>query len=145
VNDEQGGFVQTVLVELRAPAAPLGRPGSDLQGANLPRQLRLVGVRRVLDSAPLLDAVATQDTVSLVRDDIRGLLRVAARGGRRGAGEVAARRRHYSGQAGRQLGRRAAHEALVDELFRDGYRALFALRGTRLAWTHSRRRSRLPP
>jgi hypothetical protein len=36
----------------------------------------VVGVRRVLDSAPLLDAVATQDTVSLIRGGIRGLLRV---------------------------------------------------------------------
>jgi hypothetical protein len=42
----------------------------------LARQLGLVGVRRVLDSAPLLDAVATHDTVSLVRGGIRGLLRV---------------------------------------------------------------------
>ncbi len=37
----------------------------------------LIGVRRVLDSAPLFDAVATQDTVTLIRSAIRGLLRAA--------------------------------------------------------------------
>ena len=37
----------------------------------------LVGRRRVLDSTPLYDAVATMDTVTLVRSAIRGLLKVA--------------------------------------------------------------------
>lgn len=35
----------------------------------------LVGRRRVLDSAPIYDAVATQDTITLIRSAIRGLLR----------------------------------------------------------------------
>ena len=34
----------------------------------------LVGRRRVLDSTPIYDAVATMDTVTLVRSAIRGLL-----------------------------------------------------------------------
>ncbi len=37
----------------------------------------LVGRNRVLDSTPLYDAVATQDTVTLIRSAVRGLLRVA--------------------------------------------------------------------
>ncbi|MFU8870281.1 MAG: IS5/IS1182 family transposase, partial [Natronococcus sp.] len=37
----------------------------------------LVGVKRVLDSAPLFDAVATMDTVTLIRSSIRGLLKAA--------------------------------------------------------------------
>ena len=37
----------------------------------------LVGAKRVLDSTPLYDAVATMDTVTLVRSAMRGLLRVA--------------------------------------------------------------------
>ena len=37
----------------------------------------LVGVKRVLDSAPLFDAVATMDTVTLIRSAIRGLLKAA--------------------------------------------------------------------
>jgi hypothetical protein len=38
----------------------------------------LVGVRRVLDSAPLLDAVATQDTVTPLRGAIRGALQACS-------------------------------------------------------------------
>ena len=41
------------------------------------KQAGLVGRRRVLDSTPLYDAVATMDTVTLVRSAIRGLLKVA--------------------------------------------------------------------
>jgi len=37
----------------------------------------LVGKKRVLDSTPLYDAVATMDTVTLIRSAIRGLLKVA--------------------------------------------------------------------
>ncbi|HEX7266021.1 MAG TPA: hypothetical protein VF256_01195, partial [Streptosporangiaceae bacterium] len=36
----------------------------------------LVGRRRVLDSTPLYDAVATMDTVTLIRSALRGLLKV---------------------------------------------------------------------
>jgi hypothetical protein len=36
----------------------------------------LVGRKRVLDSTPLYDAVATMDTVTLIRSAIRGLLKV---------------------------------------------------------------------
>src|SRR5258708_19856393 len=41
------------------------------------RQAGLVGRRRVLDSTPLYDAVATMDTVTLVRSAIRGVLKAA--------------------------------------------------------------------
>src|SRR2546425_1454374 len=37
----------------------------------------LVGAKRVLDSTPLYDAVATMDTITLVRSAVRGLLRAA--------------------------------------------------------------------
>ena len=37
----------------------------------------LVGAKRVLDSTPLYDAVATMDTITLIRSAIRGLLKVA--------------------------------------------------------------------
>ena len=37
----------------------------------------LVGKKRVLDSTPLYDAVATMDTITLIRSAIRGLLKVA--------------------------------------------------------------------
>jgi hypothetical protein len=76
VDDEQPGFVHTVLVELRARLRASADPARIFQVTCEPtRQAGLVGVRRVLDSAPLLDAVATQDTVTLLRGAIRGLLR----------------------------------------------------------------------
>jgi hypothetical protein len=37
----------------------------------------MIGRKRVLDSTALYDAVATQDTVTMIRSSIRGLLRVA--------------------------------------------------------------------
>ncbi len=72
------GFVHTVLVDMRARLARSDRPDrifeSTLEAA---RAAGLVGRRRVLDSTPLYDAVATMDTVTLIRSAIRGLLKVA--------------------------------------------------------------------
>ena len=72
------GFVHTVLVDMRARLARSDRPNRifevTLQAA---KQAGLVGRKRVLDSTPLYDAVATMDTVTLIRSAIRGLLAVA--------------------------------------------------------------------
>jgi hypothetical protein len=72
------GFVHTVLVDMRARLAASAAPNRIfdvvLQVANA---AGLVGRRRVLDSAPIYDAVATMDTVTLVRSAIRGLLNTA--------------------------------------------------------------------
>src|SRR5450631_1766028 len=69
------GFVHTVLVDMRARLAASEDPDRIfavvLQTA---RQAGLVGRRRVLDSTPIYDAVATMDTVTLVRSAIRRLL-----------------------------------------------------------------------
>jgi hypothetical protein len=71
-------FVHTVLVDrrerLRRSAAPdrvfeVTRDTAAAAG--------LVGRRRVLDSTPLYDAVATVDTITLIRSALRGLLAVA--------------------------------------------------------------------
>jgi hypothetical protein len=74
-----------VLVDMRARLARSARPTRIFEVAlGVARQAGLVGVRRVLDSTPLYDAVATMDTVTLVRSAIRGLLavrRVVTRGG----------------------------------------------------------------
>ena len=72
-----GRFAHTVLVDMRAR----------LDGSADPRRIfkvtveaasaaGLMGARRVLDSTPLYDAVATMDTITLIRSAIRGLLRV---------------------------------------------------------------------
>jgi len=124
-----------VLVELRARLRRSADPDRIFRvTTQLARQLGLVGVRRVLDSAPLLDAVATHDTVSLVRGGIRGLLRVLpgqlatqVRAGRQRDDDYAA-----PGKPAGDWDDPAAREELVDSLFRDGYRALFALRGAQL-------------
>ena len=59
-------------------AAPFDTSGPDLRGGAGGRAAAgLVGRRRVLDSTPLYDAVATMDTVTLIRSAVRGLLAAA--------------------------------------------------------------------
>src|SRR5215472_16030999 len=70
------GFSHTVLVDMRARLARSRKPGRIFEVVlDVARQAGLVGRRRVLDSTPVYDAVATMDTVTLVRSAIRGLLR----------------------------------------------------------------------
>ena len=70
------GFVHMVLVDMRARLARSARPDRIFEATlEAARAAGLVGRRRVLDSTPLYDAVATMDTVTLVRSAIRGLLR----------------------------------------------------------------------
>ena len=70
------GFVHTVLVDMRARLARSARPDRIFEVTlEAARAAGLVGRRRVLDSTPLYDAVATMDTVTLVRSAIRGLLK----------------------------------------------------------------------
>ena len=72
VDDETPGFVHTVLVELRARLRASADPDRIFRvTCELARQVGLVGVRRVLDSSPLYDAVATMDTVTLLGAAIR--------------------------------------------------------------------------
>jgi hypothetical protein len=135
VDDEMGSFAHTVLVELRARLRGSADPDRVFRvTTELARQAGLVGVRRVLDSAPLYDAVATQDTVTLLRGAVRGLLRACP-------AELAAVVRAGMGRdddyvaAGKPVcdwEDPQAREQLVDGLFRDGYRALGALRGRQL-------------
>ena len=72
------GFVHTVLVDMRARLARSDRPNRIFEVTlEAAKAAGLVGRKRVLDSTPLYDAVATMDTVTLVRSAIRGLLKVA--------------------------------------------------------------------
>ena len=135
VDDEMPGFVHTVLVELRARLRASSDPDRVFRvTTELARQAGLVGVRRVLDSAPLEDAVTTQDTVTMIRGAIRGLLRACppelkakVRAGLQREDDYAA-----PGKPACDWTDRAAREALVDALVRDAYRAHYALRGERL-------------
>jgi hypothetical protein len=135
VDDETPGFAHTVLVELRARLRASADPDRVFRvTCELARQAGLVGVRRVLDSAPLFDAVATQDTVTLLRGAIRGLLRACSPELAELVRAALAREDDYAA-AGKPVcdwEDAAAREQLVDALFRDGYRTLGALRGRRL-------------
>ncbi len=72
------GFSHTMLVDirerLRCSQAPNRIRDVSIEAA---REAGLVRQRRVLDSTPLYDAVATVDTNHLVRSAIRGFLKVA--------------------------------------------------------------------
>lgn len=128
------GFAHTVLVDMRARLARSERPNRIFElTLEVAQQAGLVGVRRVLDSTPLYDAVATMDTVTLVRSAIRGLLALAD-------GREDALRAHLSrdddyrvaGKPACDYADPVAREALVDALARDGHALLAALDGERL-------------
>ena len=72
-------FAHTVLVDMRARLARSERPDRirdvTIEAAG---EAGLVGAKRVLDSTPLYDAVATMDTITLMRSAMRGLLKVVA-------------------------------------------------------------------
>ena len=98
----------------------------------------LVGRRRVLDSTPLYDAVATMDTVTLVRSAIRGVLAVCD-------AELEGRLRAVLGRDDdyRTAGKPVcdyddpqAREALIDALAEDALAILVALEGlsSRRSW-----------
>ena len=71
------GFVHTVVVDMRARLARSERPERIFEVVlETAKKAGLVGRRRVLDSTPVYDAVATMDTVTLVRSAIRGVLGV---------------------------------------------------------------------
>jgi hypothetical protein len=134
-GEETASFAHTVLVDLRARLRRSADPDRIFRvTCQLARQVGLVGVRRVLDSAPLEDAVTTQDTVTMIRGAIRGLLRACppelkakVRAGLQREDDYAAPGKPTCDWQDRQ-----AREALVDALVRAGYRAHYALRDQRL-------------
>jgi hypothetical protein len=134
-GEETASFASTVLVDFRARLRRSADPDRIFRvTCALARQVGLVGVRRVLDSAPLEDAVATQDTVTMLRGAIRGLLRACPPPLAAKVRGLLRRDDDYQapGKPGCDWQDRAAREELVDALVRDAYRAHYALRGERL-------------
>jgi hypothetical protein len=88
----------------------------------------------VLDSTALYDAVATQDTVTLIRSAIRGMLRVADAALAAELRSVLKRDDDYATAAKPVCDweDKEAREALVDALARDGYAVLSMLDGRKL-------------
>lgn len=137
---DAGAFHPTVLVGMR----------NRLRGSDRPRRLfddikmvareagLLRGRRRVVDSTPLFDAVATQDTVTQLRAAIRKVLQVADRVGEvelAAAVRAALTRDDDYAIAGKppcDWDDRAAREALVDALVRDCLAALAVLENRKL-------------
>jgi hypothetical protein len=71
-------FAHTVLVDFRARLDRSSDPRRIFnRSVEVAGQAGLVGAKRVLDSTPLYDAVATMDTITLIRSAIRGLFKVA--------------------------------------------------------------------
>jgi Transposase DDE domain/Transposase domain (DUF772) len=128
----RSGFAHTVLVDMRERLRRSQRPDRIFEVAlDAGRAAGLLGRKRVLDSTPLYDAVATMDTVTLIRSAIRGLLGVVD-------DELAGRLRaaidsgdDYAGTAKPVIDwhEQAARDALVDSRARDGYALLSVLDG----------------
>jgi hypothetical protein len=126
------GFSHTVLVDMRARLAASARPNRIFEvTVQAARQAGLVGVRRVLDSTPLYDAVATMDTVTLLGSAIRGLLKVAEGRLEAELRGVLASGEEYASLAKPQIDwdDQAARAALVDARARDARAVLGVLQG----------------
>ncbi len=121
------GFVHTVLVDMRARLRNSERPDRIFEAAlEICKAAGLVGRRRVLDSTALYDAVATQDTVTLIRSAIRGLLRVAGPSVCAELRSVLKRDDDYvaPGKPTCEWDDKDAREAVVDALAQDAHAAL---------------------
>jgi hypothetical protein len=126
------GFVHTVLVDMRARLRRSERPNRIFETAlEVAREAGFVGRTRVLDSTPLYDAVATQDTVTLIRSAIRGLLKVCDEGLASELRKCLRRDDDYStpGKPPCDWDDAPAREALLDALARDAYAILAQLDG----------------
>jgi hypothetical protein len=137
-GDGRVSFAHTVLVDMRERlrrSADSDRVFTVALAAA--HEAGLVGRRRVLDSTPLYDAVATMDTITLIRTAIRGLLAVAD-----ADLEADLRGLLTSGDDYRSPGKpgidwddRAAQAELIDSRARDGYALLAWLDGRRVTET----------
>jgi hypothetical protein len=129
------GFSHTVLVDMRARLAASQRPRRIFEvSLDAARRAGLIGARRVLDSTPLYDAVATMDTVTLVRSAIRQLLDVVDATLEAELRAVLARDDDYAsgGKPTCDWDDAAAREALVHALAKDAYACLGVLDGAEL-------------
>jgi hypothetical protein len=131
-----GRFAHTVLVDMRARLANSDDPrrifAVTLQAASV---AGLVGAKRVLDSTPWYDAVATMDTITLIRSAVRGLLRVADARLEAELRGVLCSGDDYASAAKPHVDwdDPAARQALIDSRARDGYACLALLDGRGLA------------
>lgn len=129
------GFVHTVLVDMRERLRRSAHPNRIFETVlAVAKDAGLLGRKRVMDSTALYDAVSTQDTVTMIRAAIRGLLRVADEALRTEI-KAALRRQDDYKDAGKPTcdwEDTAAREALVDALANDGLAALKVVQGRKV-------------
>jgi hypothetical protein len=124
------GFVHTVLVDMRARLRNSERPDRIFEAAlQVAKQAGLLGRKRVIDSTALYDAVATQDTVTMIRSAIRAILRVVDAVLCAELRAVLTRDDDYAaaGKPACDWDDRQARDALVDALARDAHAVLLKL------------------
>lgn len=132
VDLDYPSFVHTVLVNMRARLRDSKRPDRIFEAAlAMAKEAGLVGRKRVLDSTALYDAVATQDTVTMIRAAIRALLNVADKALAAELRGVLKRDDTYEapGKPACDWDDKPAREALVDALAWDAFAVLTALDG----------------
>lgn len=133
---EYNEFVHTVLVDMRARLRNSDRPDRLFDIVlEVAKAAGMVGRKRVLDSTPLYDAVATQDTVTMLRSAIRGLLRQAPKKLEEQLRRLLKRDDDYSspGKPACDWEDAEAREALVDALARDAHALLAFLDDMKLS------------
>ena len=128
-------FAHTVLVDMRARLARSEDPRRIFKvTVEAAGAAGLVGEKRVLDSTPLYDAVATMDTITLIRSAIRALLKAAGLERDAELRAVLKSDDDYASAAKPQIDwdDKEAREVLVDSRAKDGYALLAYLDGTEL-------------
>ena len=131
-----GSFAHTVLVDMRARLAASGDPRRIFEvTVGAAAQAGLVGAKRVLDSTPLFDAVATMDTITLVRSAMRGLLKAAGEALEAELRAVIGSGDDYASAAKPQIDwdDSAAREELIGSRATDAMAVIVALQGRRLS------------
>ena len=131
-GDGWARFAHTVLVDMRARLGASDDPRRIFRVTlDAASAAGLVGAKRVLDSTPLYDAVATMDTITLIRSAIRGLLRVADEGLAAALRDVLSSGDDYAGSAKPQIDwdDAPARELLIDSRARDAFSCLAVLDG----------------
>jgi hypothetical protein len=129
-------FVHTVLVDMRARLRESERPNRIFEKVlQIAKEAGVVGRKRVVDSTALYDAVATQDTVTMIRSSIRSLLKAASEQLAAELRGALARQDDYldAGKPACDWEDAGAREALVDALARDAHGVLRLLEGRNLS------------
>jgi IS5 family transposase/transposase len=128
-------FSHTVLVDMRERLRNSTRPDRIFEAAlGAAHEAGLIGRKRVLDSTPLYDAVATMDTITLIRSAIRGLLKVAGTELRAELRDVLSSGDDYASSAKPMIDwdDREAQAELIDSRAKDAYACLALLDGAEL-------------